>query len=84
MQTGAGAVVNVLRPRRGESIAIFGAGSVGLAAVMAARIASCSTIIAVEKNPARLSLAAELGATHAVDARVDDVVGKIRSITQVY
>ena len=83
MQTGAGAVLNVLRPRRGDSIAIFGAGSVGLAAVMASRIAGCGTIIALDRNVGRLSLAAELGATHTIDVRNEDDVGaKIRGITQ--
>jgi aryl-alcohol dehydrogenase len=82
MQTGAGAVINVLQPRHGDSIAVFGAGSVGLAAIMAARIAGCTTIIAVEKNDARLAIAAEVGATHTIDARVDDVVARVRSITR--
>lgn len=82
MQTGAGAVVNVLKPGRGDSIAIFGAGSVGLSAVMAARIAGCSTIIAVDRNAGRLGIAAELGATHTINAQVDDAVTTIRGVTK--
>jgi len=64
VNTGAGAVLNVLRPQPGSSIAVFGAGSVGLAGVMAARIAGCATICAVDPHENRLELARELGATH--------------------
>lgn len=64
VNTGAGAVLNVLKPPPGSSIAVFGAGSVGLAAVMAARIAGCATIFAVDLHDSRLKLARELGATH--------------------
>jgi aryl-alcohol dehydrogenase len=78
INTGAGAVLNVLRPRPGGSIAVFGAGTVGLAGVMAARIAGCATIIAVDLHDNRLALALELGATYAVQARSDDVVGQVR------
>lgn len=63
VNTGAGAVLNVLKPPPGSSIAVFGAGSVGLAAVMAARIAGCATIFAVDLHESRLELARELGAT---------------------
>jgi aryl-alcohol dehydrogenase len=64
VNTGAGAVFNVLRPQPGSSIAIFGAGAVGLAALMAARIAGCTTIAVVDLHDNRLQLARELGATH--------------------
>lgn len=63
-QTGAGAVINVLRPAPGASLAVFGAGGVGLTAVMAAVLTGCSVIAAVDLDPARLRLARELGATH--------------------
>jgi len=68
-QTGAGAVMNALRVQAGDSFAVFGAGSVGLSAVMAAKAAGATTIVAVDVNEARLALARELGATHTVDAR---------------
>ncbi len=68
VQTGAGAVLNVLAPPPGSSIAVFGCGGVGLSAVMAAKIAKCERIIAVEPDPARRELALELGATEAVTA----------------
>lgn len=81
IQTGAGAVMNALRPQAGSSIAVFGAGSVGLSAIMAARVVGCATIIAVDLNPDRLALARELGATHAIPAGEGDPVEKIREIT---
>ena len=62
--TGAGAVLNVLRPEPGQSIGVWGMGTVGLAAVMAAKAAGCATIVAVDMNADRLSLAQEFGATH--------------------
>ncbi|ROO83020.1 aryl-alcohol dehydrogenase [Actinocorallia herbida] len=67
VQTGAGAVLNVLRPEPGSSLAVFALGAVGLSAVMAARIAGCERIVAVDPNPSRRALALELGATEAVD-----------------
>ena len=54
IQTGAGAVLRVFRPEAGSSIAVFGTGTVGLSAVMAARIAGCTTIIGVDVQPSRL------------------------------
>lgn len=60
---GAGAVFNVLKPQPGTTMAVFGAGAVGLAAVMAARLHGCADIVAVDLHPARLDLALELGAT---------------------
>ncbi len=79
LMTGAGAVLRSMLVREGLPIAIFGAGTVGLAAVMAAKIAGATPIIAVDVNPTRLDLALELGATHAFDAR-DDGIAKIRAL----
>jgi aryl-alcohol dehydrogenase len=81
VQTGAGGVLNSLRVRACSSIAVFGVGSVGLSAVMAAVVAGCTTIIGVDINPARLELAKTLGATHTIHAGQDDPVAVIRSIT---
>ena len=81
LQTGAGTVMNSLKVPRGASIAVFGTGSVGLAAVMAARIAGADPIIGIDINPGRLQLARELGATHAIDSRREDVVSRIKDIT---
>lgn len=81
IQTGAGAVLNTLKVRSGGSLAVFGAGAVGLSALMAARIAGCTTLVAVDKLPSRLDLARELGATHVVDAGREDAVARVREIT---
>ncbi|GAA4712495.1 NAD(P)-dependent alcohol dehydrogenase [Phytohabitans rumicis] len=81
IQTGAGTVLNVLRPEPGSTLAVFGAGTVGLAAVMAAALRGLSRIVAVDVVPARLSLALELGATDAVDARGGDVAAALRELT---
>jgi aryl-alcohol dehydrogenase len=80
VNTGAGAVMNVLRPQAGDSFAVFGAGTVGLAGLMAAKLAGCDPIIAVDVFDNRLALARELGATHVVRARDADVAGEIRRI----
>ena len=77
VQTGMGAVLNTLQPTAGQSIAIFGAGSVGLSAVMAAKIANCGEIIAIDINPTRLALAAELGATHTINSSELDPLAAI-------
>jgi aryl-alcohol dehydrogenase len=78
VNTGAGAVFNVLRPQAGSSFAVLGAGAVGLAAVMAARIAGCATIFAVDLHDNRLALARELGATHVCNPAREDPVAAIR------
>jgi aryl-alcohol dehydrogenase len=81
LQTGAGAVINSLAVKAGASLAVFGTGSVGLAAVMAARIVGADPIIGVDRIPKRLALARELGATHAVDNRKTEVTKAIRALT---
>ncbi|MEJ2593323.1 MAG: NAD(P)-dependent alcohol dehydrogenase [Candidatus Thiodiazotropha sp.] len=67
IQTGAGAVMNALKVSAGRSFAVFGTGSVGLSAVMAAKVVGASTIIAVDMNDERLAMAKELGATHVIN-----------------
>jgi aryl-alcohol dehydrogenase len=67
ISTGAGAVLNALRPFTGSSIVIYGAGAVGLSAVMAAGLTAATHIIAVDRLPARLAFARELGATETID-----------------
>jgi aryl-alcohol dehydrogenase len=64
---GAGAVLHTARPEPGSAVVVYGAGAVGLAAVMAARLTPATTIVAVEQNPQRLELARKLGATETVD-----------------
>ncbi|MEW2397982.1 NAD(P)-dependent alcohol dehydrogenase [Streptomyces sp. NPDC046862] len=80
IQTGAGAVLNALRPEVGTSLAVFGAGSVGLSAVMAAVVAGCTTIAVVDLNENRLKLARELGATHTLNAPQGGTVEGLRDL----
>jgi aryl-alcohol dehydrogenase len=81
LQTGAGAVLKSLAVPLGASFAVFGVGAVGLAAVMAARVAGAATIIAVDVDARRLALARDLGATHTVHpGQVDDLVGALRAV----
>ena len=81
VMTGAGAVMNSLKPRPGASIAVFGAGPVGMSAVLGAVVCGCTTIIAVDVNASRLEMAKELGATHTVNAGEVDPVEAIMDIT---
>ena len=80
-QTGAGAVLNVMKPEPGDSVAVFGVGAVGLSALMAAKIAGCDPIIVVDVHANRLALARELGATHTIDHNGSSkVVDEVRAI----
>jgi aryl-alcohol dehydrogenase len=81
VQTGAGGVMNSLKVRPGTSIAIFGMGSVGLSAVMAARVVGSTTIVAIDVTQERLRTAKKLGATHIVNSRKADPVEEVRKIT---
>jgi aryl-alcohol dehydrogenase len=81
LQTGAGSIMNAMRPEIGSSIAIFGTGAVGMAAIMAARAVGCGMIIGVDVKPSRLALARELGATHVINAAEVDPVQAIRELT---
>ena len=81
LQTGAGTVMNSLAVPAGAGIAVFGTGAVGLAAVMAARIVGAGPIIGVDIIPWRLDLALQLGATHIIDSRREEVSASIAEIT---
>jgi len=79
--TGAGAVLNALRPWAGSSIVVYGAGAVGLSAIMAARLTGATSIIAVDRLASRLSLARVLGATETIDVSSGtDPVAAVREI----
>jgi aryl-alcohol dehydrogenase len=80
LSTGAGAIFNELRPGIGASLVVYGTGSVGLAAVMAAQCSGATTIIAVDVHESRLALAKELGATHAVNGSEADPVAAVHDI----
>jgi Zn-dependent alcohol dehydrogenase len=75
--TGFGAVRNVISRCVGDSLVVFGAGGVGLAAIMAAKLAGARPIVAVDLDPAKLDLARELGATHTIAAGADDPVERV-------
>lgn len=81
VQTGVGAIVNVLKPSPGSTVAVFGGGAVGLSAVLGAQLTGATRIVVVDIAPSRLALARELGATDVIDARVDDPVRAIFDLT---
>lgn len=81
IQTGAGAVLRVLRPRPGSSVVVFGGGTVGLAAILAAVVAGCETIVVVDPLQGRRDLAMSLGATDVFDSAEPDLAKRIRSVT---
>jgi aryl-alcohol dehydrogenase len=81
VMTGAGGVLNTLRPDADSTIAVFGAGGVGASAILAAKMSGCRQIIAVEPLGNRRDIARELGATHSIDSRDQDVVQQIQQIT---
>lgn len=81
-QTGSGVVLNKQKPRPGDAYAVFGCGAVGFSAIMAAKLAGCSTIIAVDVVPSRLELAKECGATHVINGKeCADVPAEIKRLT---
>jgi aryl-alcohol dehydrogenase len=81
VMTGSGAVINSMAVGVGHSIAVFGTGSVGLSAIMAAKLVGAGITIAVDVVESRLALARELGATHTVNPDRQPAVDAIRAIT---
>ncbi|MGZ2362392.1 S-(hydroxymethyl)mycothiol dehydrogenase [Streptomyces sp. 372A] len=81
VMAGLGAAVNTGAVSRGDTVAVIGCGGVGSAAVMGARLAGASRIIAVDIDDAKLATALRLGATHSVNSRTDDAVEGIRQLT---
>lgn len=79
-QTGAGGVLNVLRPEPGSSIAIFGAGAVGVAAILGAVLSGCGAIIAVDVSSDKLAAARGYGATHVLNSAEVDLAEALRDI----
>ena len=81
--SGAGTVMNNLKPTSNSSIVVFGLGAVGLSALMAARYMKVRQIIAVDIQPSKLALAKDLGATDLINGReISDVVGRIKELTE--
>ncbi len=81
IMAGAGAALNTGGVTRGDSVAVFGCGGVGMAAVAASALAGASIVIAVDVDPRKLDAARGFGATHVVDARREDPVEAIRGYT---
>ena len=82
VMTGVGAATLVLRPAPGDRVAVFGAGAVGLSAVMGLKLTGAAQIIAVDIHDSRLELARELGASETINARNVDVAEEIGRLTQ--
>jgi aryl-alcohol dehydrogenase len=78
--TGAGTVLNTLRPGPADSLVVYGVGAVGLSAVLAAASSRLATVIAVDVVPDRLELASRLGATHVIDGRGADIAAAVRTV----
>ncbi|MDF7638196.1 NAD(P)-dependent alcohol dehydrogenase [Lactobacillus sp. ESL0791] len=78
--TGAGTVLNSLKPEINSNLVVLGTGSVGLAAIMAAAVSNCKHVIAVDKNDERLKAAKLFGATDTINNTKEDIVKKINEI----
>jgi aryl-alcohol dehydrogenase len=81
IQTGAGAILNDLEVKAGSSLAVFGIGSLGLSAVMAAHLVGAGRIVAIDRLPQRLELARELGATDTIFAGDEPVTAQVMALT---
>jgi len=81
VMTGAGAIVNTLQVRPGESVVVIGAGGIGLCAISAAAVVDAYPIIAVDIDDNKLTFARRMGATHTVNARAVDPVQGIKDLT---
>src|SRR5436190_8910282 len=81
VMAGFGAAAHTGNVGRDDSVAVFGCGGVGNAAIAAAKLAGAHTIIAVDLNPRKLELAKEFGATHVVDSSSTDPVEAIQALT---
>ncbi|SCV74841.1 BQ2448_7870 [Microbotryum intermedium] len=82
IQTGAGSLINVLKPSPDSVVGVWGLGGVGVAAICAAAYLKVQTIIAIDIIPSRLELARECGATHCINGRTENVEARVREITK--
>ena len=81
VMTGVGAALNTAGVRPGDTAVVVGCGGVGLNVVQGCAIGGATTIVAVDIVQSKLELARELGATHAVDAGVEDPIESVRDLT---
>ncbi|WP_125106141.1 MULTISPECIES: S-(hydroxymethyl)mycothiol dehydrogenase [Gulosibacter] len=84
IMAGIGAAINTGAVQRGESVAVIGCGGVGVAAIVGAKLAGATKIIAVDVDDRKLEKAKELGATHTVNSRKVDAVEAIRAATDTF
>src|SRR6202020_3460559 len=81
VMAGIGAAMYTGQVGPGDSVAVFGCGGVGCAAVAGSKLAGAAVVIAVDKDPRKLELAQQFGATHTVDAGAGDPVEAIKALT---
>ena len=81
VMAGLGAAINTGGVTRGDSVAVIGCGGVGAAAIAGAQLAGASKVIAVDIDRRKLEKATELGATHTVNGKDEDVVEAVRALT---
>jgi Zn-dependent alcohol dehydrogenase len=81
VMTGAGAIINTLQARPGQSVVVFGAGGIGLCAISAAAIVDAFPVIAVDVVGDKLEFARRFGATHVINAKAADPLEEIKQLT---
>lgn len=80
LSTGAGTILNVLKPKPNDTLAIFGTGALGSAAIMAAKSLGVKKIVAIDRVASRLELAKEIGATEVIDTSKTDLVQALEAL----
>jgi S-(hydroxymethyl)mycothiol dehydrogenase len=81
VMAGLGAAINTAGVTRGQSVAVFGCGGVGDAAIAGAHLAGAATIVAIDIDDRKLAIASEFGATHTCNSEKEDPVAFVRSVT---
>jgi len=79
--TGAGMVLNAIKPRENATLAVFGVGGVGLSAIIASRLTSLKALIAIDVEDDKLQLAKDFGASHIINSAKEDVVSELNKVT---
>ncbi len=81
VMAGIGAAIHTGEVGPGDSVAVFGCGGVGCAAIAGARLAGAATIVGIDRDPRKLEPARRFGATHLIDASTEDPVARVRELT---
>jgi S-(hydroxymethyl)glutathione dehydrogenase / alcohol dehydrogenase len=82
LPTGAGIVLNEIKPKNNSSIGIFGLGGIGLSALLSLKIFKCSKIIAIDVSEEKLSLARKFGSTHSINCSKHNPVKEVHKLTK--